>query len=334
MKKIFSIIISLVFVLSMIAPMATTTSAADALMDWYDLQPEGAIVYTPNFNGEAGVFEPGYLSGDPVVEVDPTDSNKLTMTSGTNKSKSYWGGFIDTLPLNEYTCYTIYFTVTRTTSSAIGIYCDSVYGMYGYPDRTKLMKQGSDMPGGHAYQYYATDKGYDVPVLVEGGECVQEFAMEVNGVDTTLAYYIKDNAGEFKLMDRSNPGDIEFFNSDVLALFFYVYYSGQYSTVSNCYITKGCAFTEVTYPERTEAPETTPAPETTKAPETTAKAEETQAPDADTEADAQQTEAQQQTPTTNAPAKTEEKKGCGGFVAGGIALVAILGTAVIIKKRD
>jgi hypothetical protein len=29
-----------------------------------------------------------------------------------------------------------------------------------------------------------------------------------------------------------------------------------------------------------------------------------------------------------------EEKGCGGFVAGGIALVAILGTAVIIKKKD
>jgi hypothetical protein len=40
--------------------------------------------------------------------------------------------------------------------------------------------------------------------------------------------------------------------------------------------------------------------------------------------------------TQPAPAVTEpaEEKGCGGFVAGGIALVAILGTAVIIKKKD
>ena len=324
MKKIISIIISLVFVLSMIAPMATNVSAADPLMDWYDIQPEGAIVYRPNFNGDPGVYEPGYLSGDPIVTVDATDSNKMTMTTGTNKSKSYWGGFIDTLPLNEYTCYTIYFTVTRTTSSAIGIYCDSVYGMYGYPDRTKLMKQGSDMPGGHAYQYYATDKGYDVPVLIEGSVCTQEFAMEVNGVDTTIGYFIKDNAGEWKKMDYANPGDIEFFNADVLGLFFYVYYNTQISTVSNCYITKGLAFSEVTYPERTEAPETTPAPETTKAPE----ADATNAPEDNPEA------TQAPTPGTQAPAKTEEKKGCGGFVAGGVALVALLGTAVIIKKRD
>ncbi len=44
---------------------------------------------------------------------------------------------------------------------------------------------------------------------------------------------------------------------------------------------------------------------------------------------------------TNAPEQggdgtqaTEEKKGCGGFVAGGVAIAAILGTALIIKKRD
>ena len=82
-----------------------------------------------------------------------------------------------------------------------------------------------------------------------------------------------------------------------------------------------------TAPETTPAPETTkaPEPETTPAPETTAEPEQT--------AEATEPAAPEQ---TNAPAVTEpaEKKGCGGFVAGGIALVAILGTAVIIKKKD
>ena len=41
-------------------------------------------------------------------------------------------------------------------------------------------------------------------------------------------------------------------------------------------------------------------------------------------------------PTTNAPTtnKAEESKGCGGFVAGSVAIVAIFGTALIVKKRD
>ena len=76
------------------------------------------------------------------------------------------------------------------------------------------------------------------------------------------------------------------------------------------------------------AVETTAAPETTKAPETEAP-KETEAPE--TEAPAA-TEAPAQ---TEAPADTEPaKSGCGSFVAGGVAILAILGTALVIKKRD
>ena len=87
------------------------------------------------------------------------------------------------------------------------------------------------------------------------------------------------------------------------------------------------------FPAPSAEPETTPAPETTKAPEpeTTPAPETTAEPEQTAEATEPATPEQ-----TNAPANTEpaEKKGCGGFVAGGIALVAILGTAVIIKKKD
>ena len=89
-------------------------------------------------------------------------------------------------------------------------------------------------------------------------------------------------------------------------------------------------------PEPTQAPETTAAPET-QAPETTA-APETQAPETQApETQAPETQApENQAPTTNAPTteKVEEQKGCGGFVAGSVAIIAILGTALIVKKRD
>ena len=81
-----------------------------------------------------------------------------------------------------------------------------------------------------------------------------------------------------------------------------------------------------------DAVETTPAPETTKAPETEAPTvEETEAPAGEGDA----TEAPV-ADATEAPAATEPaaKSGCGGFVAGGVAIVAILGTALIAKKRD
>jgi len=93
------------------------------------------------------------------------------------------------------------------------------------------------------------------------------------------------------------------------------------------------------------APETTVAPETqapeTQAPETQApetQAPETQAPETQApETQAPETQAPEtQAPTTNAPTtdKAPEKKGCGGFVAAPVAIIAILGTALIIKKRD
>jgi hypothetical protein len=243
MKKVISIIISLLFVISAILPM-TAVSAADNLID---LQPDGAVVFVPDFNGMAGIYEPGLLSGTPQADVDPANSNTVTIQTTKDKTASYWGGFIETLPLNETTCYTIYFTVTRSSKSAIGIYPDSVYGMYGYPTHTKLMNKGSSLIG-HDYLYYET-LGADVPTLVDGSICVQEFALEVNGVDTTLAYYIKTNSGEWYKMDQSQDGEIEFFNADVLGLFFYVYYSDQISTISDCYVVKGLSFGEVVYPD-------------------------------------------------------------------------------------
>ena len=45
------------------------------------------------------------------------------------------------------------------------------------------------------------------------------------------------------------------------------------------------------------------------------------------------TEAPAQSDNVTEPA-SEEKKGCGGFVVSGVAIVAILGTALIVKKRD
>jgi hypothetical protein len=88
--------------------------------------------------------------------------------------------------------------------------------------------------------------------------------------------------------------------------------------------------------EETTAEETTAAPETqapeTQAPET--QAPETQAPETTVE----ETQAPEtQAPETKAPAQTEAPKaegGCGGMIAGGVVVVALLGTALVFKKRN
>ena len=76
-------------------------------------------------------------------------------------------------------------------------------------------------------------------------------------------------------------------------------------------------------PETTVAPETQ-APET-QAPET--QAPETQAP----ETQAPETQAPATEPITEAP---PVEKGCGGMVASAVAVIALLGTAIVFKKKD
>ncbi len=83
----------------------------------------------------------------------------------------------------------------------------------------------------------------------------------------------------------------------------------------------------------TTAEETTEAPvETTEAP-----VETTEAPVETTEAPAETTAAPEtNAPETKAPAQTEAPKaegGCGGMIAGGVVVVALLGTALVFKKR-
>ncbi len=249
MKKIVSIIISLLFIVSAILPL-TSVSAADNMID---LQPDGAVVFVPDFNGTAGIYEPGLLSGTPQADVDPTNSNTVTIQTTKDKTASYWGGFIETLPLNETTCYTIYFTATRNGKHSIGLHVDSIYGVYGYPERMKLMNKGSSLSG-HDYVYYE-QMSMDVPTYDPvTGMVTHEYALEVNGVNSTLALYIKDNSGKFILIDQSVEGTIPYFNADVLGIFFYSYYANHVVTVSDCYVVKGLSFGEVVYPETTVAP--------------------------------------------------------------------------------
>jgi hypothetical protein len=81
-------------------------------------------------------------------------------------------------------------------------------------------------------------------------------------------------------------------------------------------------------PETTAVPEPAPAPETTEAPapETTEAPAVTEEP---TEA-VEQTEAPAPEQTT-APATAE--KGCGGMISGAVAVIALLGTAIVFKRK-
>ena len=317
MKKIIALALSLMFVLAAFSALTMTASAAE--LDLYTPAKDGDVVFIANFHGIPGEWEPAVFMGSPVATPN-TEGTEMTFGSSADKSKNYWGAEITSLPLNEETRYTIYYTITRTNVDSVGVYCDTVYGAYGYAVRNKLMNQGSSLAG-HDYVYYA-NVGIDAPAAADGETLTQDFALEINGTNYAITLYIKNNAGEYVLVDDSGFDAIPFFNSDYMGLYFYNYYSAHTATISNCYIVKGLSFGSY------EIPETTPAPETTQAPET-------EAPETEpvTEAPVETTTA---APTTNAPTTEAPKSegGCGGFVALGVIAALVPAAVVVFKKKD
>ncbi len=126
---------------------------------------------------------------------------------------------------------------------------------------------------------------------------------------------------------------IEFFRSDNIDGVASTFFAPAGATGTLLYENTADTEPEVTEPETTAPEVTTDAPvvtdEPTDAPVVTD--EPTDAPEA--------TDAPTEAPGTDAPAPgtdapAPEKKGCGGMIAGGVAIVAIIGTALVIKKRD
>ncbi len=104
------------------------------------------------------------------------------------------------------------------------------------------------------------------------------------------------------------------------------------------FVLPGCELTITNFTNTSSAPVSSDTTEEVTEPEVTT--EEATTPEATTEEATEATPAQTDAPTdapaqTNAPDVTEPaKSGCGGMISGVVAVVAILGTALIIKKRD
>ena len=312
MKKLSAILVAAVMIAALIAGVIPA-SAADEI---YSAAQDGDILYTVNFNGDDH-FKPTNTKGTMKIEIDPADNNKATFTNEVDTVQAWWGGTVDNLPLNEDTCYTVYWTVARAEKAAIGYYPDATYGVYGYADKIKFMNVASSLTG----HEYATFESKAITVLPE----LQHYAMEVNGYNATLALYVKDEVKQdYVLFDETEPEyEIFLFMEEQLGIYFYIYYANQTSTISECYVTKGLTWGELK-PKETE-PETTKA-QTTATPITTDKPEETTAAP---EPEVETTAAPEPEVTTAAPKKEE---GCKSFAL--LSVLAVIPAAFItIRKK-
>ncbi len=292
---------------------------ASAENNIYETARDGDLLYTVNFNGDEN-FKPEYTKGSMKMTVDPVDPTVATFENLENAKQAWWGGTIDFLPLNSETLYTVYWTVTREKNVAIGYYPDEYFGVYGYQDKIKLMETSRSLFG-HDYSTFA-NKGINVNATI------QSYALEVNGVNGTLALYVLDETlGNYVLFDETEQEyEIFEFTTDHLGIYFYVYYANHVSTISDCHVNKGLAFgtvkPKITEPETTAAVTTA---EITTAEVTTAEQTTEEIATAEiTTAGAPETSAAPQT----------QKSGCGSFASAAFLLPAMCFACVFVKRRN
>lgn len=328
MKKLSAICL-LVCLLAALSVACLPASAAD---DLYSAANDGDLLYSVNFYGDER-YSPAKTLGNPIVEVDPLDHGKVTISTANDKTKNRWGGEISGLPLNEGTAYTMYYTVTRESDDgALGVYGDDHYGVYGYSYNQRFLEDAATLTGHNTITYADANIKLDSNLKTNGGvyPSVQEYAIEFNGQRYTMKVYIKDSTGNWVLIDETADTEILIFYTENLGFYMYVYWANKAVTVSDVNIYKGMLLSgeKLTPIVTTEPQQTTPAPVTTPEPE----------PQPQVTTPASTTPEPTPEVTTPAPtadtttAGTTEKGGCGSAVALSL-LAALVPAGMLLRGR-
>lgn len=245
MKKAMKKILALVLVLMMTMPLIAVSVGASAPTTAYPTYADatdGALLYTANFNGdsrwapssETAETNAGWEwtnSSNMSATVDPENSGKATIKL-TTQNNAAWGADITDLPLGTGYSYTVKFTIEHVDSSKpLGLLIDGHYGAYIYSGKARLQRNGSKLSG-HDYINYTA------------ASTAQEYAIEVNGDNSTFALYIKNSEGTWVKHDNGAPTeDPSVFSRDHLGLYFYSYHVTE-ATVSNVNVYKGISLIE------------------------------------------------------------------------------------------
>jgi len=359
MKKIITVLLAVTLLL---AAFLVPTSAAGSAKD-YDSAKNGDLLYTVNFNGD-DVFLPFERGPKNIMTYTPSaDGTALTIKGKASEADhdSYWGAYAEGLTVNDKTIFSIKYQVNATASIASGTTNNSV-GVGGL----LLFEGAMSASNPRLFHHYSRHNSVDITkqrsiIYTEKGKMQPNYIMwndlpkavmeDAEAYITMMTVYDLSRA-EMNTYFLATDNTWQHVEKQTLALtaddyydanmgfMCYAYYNVIDTTIKNVEFYKGNLTDLSIMPEgyvpTTEAPTTeapvTEAPVTdapaTEAPVTEAPATEAPATDAPaTEApatDAPATEA----PTTEAPAKG----GCGGVIGVG-AIVAILGTAIVLRKK-
>ena len=257
MKRIFSAILSLIMILSLVAAMGITASAKD-----------GDLLYTVNFKGDDKYSPAKFacLNGEDVITAVPSDDGSsvtATYSADAAAGRAFWGGAIKGLTYGEGKQYTITMKVAvgydGTSSGNAGVYINmvdstdaqyifdqgykSLVGYYGCPNIRHTMSYGA---GGKSIgdfiskDVYITDAKYLSTLDAEG---FADITFAVDGANVKV--YI--NNVYLDEYDAFNEGLLE--KASSLGFVIYLYNKSASVTVKDVKIYEGITVTNATYPD-------------------------------------------------------------------------------------
>lgn len=295
----------------------------------YRLPSSGTLLYTMDFAERDGWSPKKGASAAAVLSVTAVEGNPLAAAiNATADAKNHnWGGGIEGLPLNDYTGYTVFFTVRRSHELSskdpnLGVYIDGCYGFYGYSTNLRLLK-GMDT-------LHDTVTFTDLEADIEGNtwdstDSIEHYAIEVNGSSRIMRVFIRDTDWNYILVDATKAGEITEFADENLGLWFHQYNTNMTVIIENFQVWSGNILTGDKIKE---------APETTRPVQTEGPEEQTTSPEETTDTDPDVTEAGPDVTAEDTGAGTEPatENGC---AASGAMLASVIPavTAVFIRRR-
>ena len=323
------------------AKVESNPNSTNVLLKEYAAAADGDLLYKVKLNATDGVYVPKTwretVAG--ITSFVATEDSVEFINSGTDCGY-WWGNVIEGLKVNKDTKYTMTLKVQNkikknggfgfvTTRGEIINKCFNFYGVFNPIEgldniaSTVIERGTSKIPG-----LVMNTTGYTSIYPVTDAEGYTEVMVEIDGLVFSVyykstVYGLYDVDPYWALFEQYDMSEDLTFTGGEAELCFMTYTHNLTTNwiAKDVNVYKGLTVdkTEPSVSESETEPETnapTTEAQTTKAPETTTKAPETtKAPD-----------------TTAAPAQ----KGCGGMVAGGIAIIAIasLGALVVCKKEN
>ena len=317
-------------------------NSTNVLLKTYDAAADGDLLYTVKMNATDGVYVPKvWRDQNKVTEFTATDNSVEFLNTGVD-SAYWWGNVVEGLKVNKDTKYTFSLKVQNkikknggfgfvTTRGEMTNKCFNFYGCFNPIEgldnvaSTVIERGTGKIPG-----LIMNTTGYTSIYPLQDAEGYIDVMVEIDGLVFSVyykstVYGLYDVDPYWALFEQYDMTEDLIFTGGEAEICFMTYTHNLTTNwiAKDVNIYKGLTV-DKTQPNITEEPDTeTQAP--TQAPEQSTKAPETSAKPVE---------------TTKAPAETKDsattEKGCGGMVAGGLAIVAIasLGAIVVSKKKE